>query len=48
MKYKVGDKVRVREDLVVDQWYGDDIFVSGMDSYKGQVVTIKKSEKINT
>ena len=42
MKYKVGDKVRVREDLVADQWYGDDIFTPEMDSFKGQVVTIKK------
>lgn len=42
MKYKIGDKVRVKEDLVVDQWYGDDIFCSGMDSFKGQTVTIKK------
>ena len=42
MKYKVGDKVRVREDLVVNQWYGDDIFTSEMASFKGQIVTIKK------
>ena len=41
MKYKVGDKVRVREDLIVDQWYGNDKFCSGMYSFEGQTVTIK-------
>ncbi len=42
MKYKVGDKVRVREDLVVDQWYGRDVFISEMVSFKEKIVTIKK------
>ncbi len=44
MKYKVGDKVRVREDLVVDAMYGDEnvYFRSGMDDYKGQIVTISR------
>ena len=42
MKYKIGDKVRVREDLVVDQWYGNDVFTPEMSSFKGQVVTITK------
>lgn len=40
MKYKVGDKVRVREDLVVDRTYGNDCFVSGMVIMKGKEVTI--------
>ena len=40
MKYKVGDKVRVREDLVVDKIYGEDCFVSGMVAMKGKEVTI--------
>lgn len=44
MKYKIGDKVRVREDLIVDQWYGDDIFISEMVSFKGKIVTIKKNQ----
>ena len=42
MKYKVGDKVRVREDLVADQWYGNEIVVSGMTRLKGKIVTISK------
>lgn len=40
MKYKVGDKVRVRRDLRISTNYGDYMFVSGMDDYKGSVVTI--------
>lgn len=40
MKYKVGDKVRVRTDLQIRTNYGDYMFVSGMDDYKGSVVTI--------
>ena len=42
MKYKVGDKVRVREDLIAEELYGKDVFVSEMTSFKGQTVTIKK------
>ena len=40
MKYKVGDKVRVREDLVVDKEYGNDCFVIGMKGMLGKTVTI--------
>lgn len=40
MKYKVGDKVRVRKDLLIRTNYEDYMFVSGMDDYKGSVVTI--------
>ena len=42
MKYKIGDKVRIKEDLVANQWFGDDVFTPEMASYKGQVVTITK------
>lgn len=38
-KYKVGDKVRIREDLVVDENYGLG-FVPSMAQYKGKVATI--------
>ena len=41
MKYKIGDKVRVREDLVAEKQYGKEVFVSQMISFKGQIVTIK-------
>lgn len=40
MKYKVGDKVRVRRDLEIGAPYGDWLFSSGMNDYKGKVVTI--------
>ena len=39
MKYKVGDKVRVRKDLWIGTHYGA-YFASEMDDYKGSVVTI--------
>lgn len=41
MKYKVGDKVRVREDLIVDKDYGEECFVRGMVIMKGKEVTIE-------
>ena len=44
MKYKIGDKVRVREDLVVGQWYGEDTFASAMAPFKGKIVTISNIE----
>jgi hypothetical protein len=45
MKYKVGDKVKVRNDLVVDRAYGDGVwFRSDMARYKSQIVTISKVE----
>lgn len=34
MKYKVGDKVKVRSDLVKDKWYGHHVYVSAMDNFK--------------
>lgn len=40
-KYKVGDKVKVREDLVVGEIYGRQITVGNMVELKGKKVTIK-------
>lgn len=40
-KYKVGDKVRVRKDLVVGVYYGDKLFVEDMEKLCGQKVTIE-------
>ena len=38
---KVGDKVRVREDLIVDSNYGGEMFCGGyMESLKGRIATI--------
>ena len=42
MKYKVGDKVRVRKDLVANGGYGGNVFAKHMASFKGQQVTIKR------
>ena len=42
MRYKVGDKVRVREDLVVAKMYGNLTLYSGlMEDLKGQILTVK-------
>ena len=41
MKYKVGDKVKVREDLVAGKLYGSCVFNSQMYKYRGGVTTIK-------
>ena len=40
MKFKVGDKVRVREDLVVGNFYGVGSFVDSMEYCKGEVFEI--------
>lgn len=40
MKYKIGDKVKVRNDLKVLKRYGDYTFVKRMEKYKGKLVTI--------
>lgn len=42
MKYKVGDKVRVRRDLVVDESYGGVCFVKNMAHWRGHIVTISR------
>lgn len=45
MKYKVGDKVRIRSDLEVDSYYGNGIYYSiGLDSLKDKPFTIKAEE----
>ena len=42
MKFKVGDKVRVREDLIIGKWYGKDTFSIGMKDTLGGVYEVKK------
>lgn len=42
MGFKVGDKVKVREDLIEGKTYGSDMFVDTMNKFKGRVVTIKE------
>ena len=41
MKFKVGDKVRVRKDLEVDKRYGSHVFVDGMQNYRGKVMEVE-------
>ena len=40
MRYKVGDKVRIREDLIIGELYDDFTFVDDIIKYKGKVATI--------
>jgi hypothetical protein len=40
MKFKVGDKVRVRKDLVVGRMYDDYTFVLDMKKFMDEIVTI--------
>ena len=48
MKYKVGDEVRVREDLSINDTYGECFFTSSMSVFLGKTVTINKvNENIN-
>lgn len=48
MKYKVGDKVRIREDLVSGENYGVAIAVNRMTYMGGSVVTIESFVTIET
>ena len=40
MKYEVGDKVKIREDLKVGKDYSDCTFIVDMEKYKGKIATI--------
>lgn len=40
MKYKVGDKVRLRNDLKIDEIYGGVTFLDSMEKVKDKILTI--------
>lgn len=42
MKYKAGDKVKVKKDLHWGGAYGNDNFVPEMWRFKGETLTIKR------
>jgi hypothetical protein len=44
MKYKVGDRVKVRNDLIVDRCYNGFYFNKDMTRWRGQIVTISEVE----
>ena len=47
MKYKVGDKVRIRKDLVPDTYYGGVCYVDYMDGFKGKECIITNMDSIS-
>lgn len=47
MKYKVGDKVRIRKDLVPDTYYGGVCYVDYMDGFKGKECVITDMDGIS-
>ncbi len=40
-KLKKGDKVKIKDDLIVDNYYSDVLFVDAMKEYLGKTVTIR-------
>ena len=36
MKYKIGDRVKIREDLIVNEYYGKIDFIKDMKKYLGE------------
>ena len=46
MRFKVGDKVRVREDLVVGKSYNDVVFLFAMESLKGKEFIVEQIDSI--
>lgn len=47
MKYKVGDKVRIREDLVTGGSYGGSVALDDMTDMGGSVVTIERVGEVH-
>lgn len=42
MKFKVGDKVRIRTDLKINKKYGNQYFVNNMNQHKGKIAIIEQ------
>tara|TARA_R100000365_G_C2745106_1_gene73879 strand:- start:1003 stop:1215 length:213 start_codon:yes stop_codon:yes gene_type:complete len=47
MQYKVGDKVKVRNDLEVHKVYNSVVFTEKMKKFKGKTVTISRVTRYN-
>ena len=47
MKFKVGDKARVRKDIEAGKSYGDVYFAEQMEKYKGEIIVIEKKLNYN-
>lgn len=44
MRYKVGDKVRIRYNLGIGETYGGEVFVDDMNVFSGKQATITEIE----
>lgn len=42
MKLKVGQKIRIRKDLILGTFYGEDSLVEEMTRFLGKIVTIRE------
>lgn len=42
MKYKVGDRVKIKENLIVDKYYNGEAFIDDMKPYVGQLAIINQ------
>ena len=42
MQYEVGNVIRIRKDLVVGEWYGDDNFNKDMSECRGKFLTVSE------
>jgi len=47
MKYKIGDTVRIRSDLVCNRWYGGDSVIADMMPYLGATAAIEKEGMVH-
>jgi TATA-binding protein-associated factor Taf7 len=46
MEYKQGDKIRIRKDLTQGTSYGTSTFVSNMEKFKGEEVTVYVNDSV--
>lgn len=48
MRYKIGDRVKIRKDLIESKEYGSKMFVYDMLEYRGMIVTIREVHNNNS
>ena len=48
MQYNIGDRVKIKEDLVIDDFYDDVFFDWHMGRYRGETFTVLEITKYDT